>query len=210
VAERIVVGLGNPGREYERSRHNVGFMVVERLAQRWAIGFMREPEGLHVGSGPIAGIPTRLVQPREYMNLAGTTLLRLPGPWHVEDLVVVYDDIDLPAGQLRVRHDGGAGGHRGLSSLIDVFGPAFDRVRVGVGRPPETQEPAAYVLEPLTNVDLRHLDETIEQASDAVECLLANGLQQTMNRFNVRQSGAPGDASASDAARRSSCDDTRH
>lgn len=209
MVERIVVGLGNPGREYARSRHNVGFMVVERLAQRWAIGFGADCRGLRVGCGQVGGIPTRLVQPREYMNVAGPTVQKLQGTWQVEDMVVVYDDMDLPVGRIRVRYDGGTGGHHGISSLIEVFGSGFDRVRVGVGRPPADQQPGDYVLEPLAGDEFQKMDETVDRASDAVECLLTNGLQSAMNRFNVRQSGLTDD-SMSAAARRRSCDDTRH
>lgn len=209
MAERIVVGLGNPGRDYARTRHNVGFMVVERLAQRWAISLAPEFQGAVVGSGPVAGIRTRLVQPQEYMNLSGLTVRKLPGAWQVEDMVVVYDDMDLPVGRLRVRHGGGAGGHRGIASLVDELGPEFDRVRIGVGRPPSTQDAAAYVLERLNDMELGRLSDAVERASDAIECLLTDGLQQAMTRFNVRIAD-PADDSSIDAVRRSPCGDTRH
>lgn len=209
MGERIVVGLGNPGRAYARTRHNVGFMVVERLAQRWAISFAPEHEGLVVGSGPVRGVPIRVVQPQEYMNVSGPAVRKLPGTWQVEDLVVVYDDIDLPVGRLRVRHSGSAGGHRGIASLVDEFGPDFDRVRIGVGRPPLTQDAATYVLEPLADTALQVVSEAVERASDAVECLLTDGLQRAMNRFNVRESDLADDSTL-DAVRRSPCGDTRH
>ena len=209
MGERIVVGLGNPGRAYARTRHNVGFMVVERLAQRWAIPFAPEQQGLVVGRGPVAGIPIRLVQPQEYMNASGSAVRRLQGAWQTEDLVVVYDDIDLPVGRLRVRNGGGAGGHRGIASMVAEVGSDFDRVRIGVGRPPLTQDAATYVLEPLTNTDLQVVSEAVDRASDAVECLLTDGLQQAMNRFNVRLP-EQADDSTLDAVRRSPCGDTRH
>jgi PTH1 family peptidyl-tRNA hydrolase len=209
VGERIVVGLGNPGSVYARTRHNVGFMVVERLAQRWEIRFAAEHEGLIVGRGPVASVPIRLVQPRQYMNLSGTALQGLPGTWAVQDLIVVYDDIDLATGRLRVRHNGGTGGHRGIASLVATFGPDFDRVRVGVGRPLASQDPAEYVLESLPDDMFQAMSAAVERASDAVECVLTQGLQQAMNRFNVRQSDLADD-SIPEAARRSPCGDTRH
>lgn len=184
-------------------------MVVERLAQRWAISLAPEFQGAVVGSGPVAGIRTRLVQPQEYMNLSGLTVRKLPGAWQVEDMVVVYDDMDLPVGRLRVRHGGGAGGHRGIASLVDELGPEFDRVRIGVGRPPSTQDAAAYVLERLNDMELGRLSDAVERASDAIECLLTDGLQQAMTRFNVRIAD-PADDSSIDAVRRSPCGDTRH
>jgi PTH1 family peptidyl-tRNA hydrolase len=143
------------------------------------------------------------------MNVSGPTVRKLPGTWQVADLVVVYDDIDLPAGRLRVRHNGGGGGHRGVASLVSTLGSDFDRVRVGVGRPPSTQNPADYVLEPVVDSVFEMMGETLERASDAVECLLTDGLQQAMNRFNVRQSDLADDSTL-DAARRSPCGDTRH
>jgi PTH1 family peptidyl-tRNA hydrolase len=162
-----------------------------------------------VGSGPVAGIPVRLVEPHEYMNASGPTVQQLSGTWEVGDLIVVYDDIDLPAGRLRVRHDGGSGGHRGIASMVDSFGSGFDRVRVGVGRPPAAQDPADYVLAPLIQNDQQVMSDVVERASDAIECLLTDGLQQAMNRFNVRPSDLA-DEPTLDAARRSPCGDTRH
>jgi PTH1 family peptidyl-tRNA hydrolase len=209
VGERIVVGLGNPGLAYARTRHNVGFMVVERLAQRWEIHFACEHQGPVVGRGAVSGVPVRLVQPRQYMNLSGPALQTLPGAWEMHDAVVVHDDIDLAPGRLRVQRNGGAGGHRGVASLVATFGSDFDRVRIGVGRPPSTQDAAEYVLESLTEEILQVMGDAVERASDAVECLLTQGLQQAMNRFNVRQSDLADDSTI-EAARRSPCGDTRH
>ena len=183
---RIVVGLGNPGPGYARARHNVGFLVVERLADRWRIALGAERNGLRVGCGCVAGVAVLLVEPYSYMNLSGQALAQLESPWRIEDLIVIHDDIDLPVGRIRVRHDGGTGGHRGLVSLVEPWGPNFDRVRVGVGRPPPGTDPADYVLQRLTEPEFAELKEAVRRASDAVECLLAAGIHQAMNRFNVR------------------------
>lgn len=184
---RIVVGLGNPGAEYARARHNVGFMTLERLAERWQIRLGPERSGLRTGCGVVAGKAVLLVEPRLYMNLSGEALRRIEAPWRIEDVLVVHDDIDLPFGRIRVRHDGGSGGHRGLISLVDPWGPEFDRVRVGVGRPPQGMDPADHVLQRLTEAEFTELRGVIERASNAVECLLAEGLSAAMNRFNARE-----------------------
>lgn len=183
---KFVVGLGNPGTRYAHTRHNVGFMTIEHLSQHWRIGLDQTTPGLRVGTGRIEATPVALLQPLRYMNRSGEALRELPMPWRAEDLIVVHDDIDLPDGQLRVRHDGGSGGHRGVESLIAVCGPEFDRVRVGVGRPADDTEPAEYVLLELGKEELETLRGTAKRAAMAVECLLREGLQRAMNRFNVR------------------------
>lgn len=181
---RLVVGLGNPGPEYERTRHNAGFMVIERLAARWRIALYEEIRGVRIGAGSVAGVPVRLAEPRQFMNRSGDALVPLAVP--ADEMVVVHDDIDLAAGQLRVRRAGGTGGHRGLESLVGCFGPDFVRVRIGVGRPPAGMVAADYVLAPMTPPELIELNSTVERGSDAVECVLADGIAPAMNRFNIR------------------------
>ena len=179
-----MLGLGNPGPRYARSRHNVGFTVVENLAARWYIVLESDRSGVRSGEGVIAGVQARLAQPQLYMNRSGEALAELDGPWTVDDLIVVHDDIDLPAGRLRVRQNGGSGGHRGLASVADRWGNSFHRVRIGVGRPPAGVDPADYVLLPLTALERHVLRTAVERASDAVECLIAAGIEEAMNRFN--------------------------
>ena len=183
---RIVVGLGNPGTRYERTRHNVGFMVIENLATRWNVEVEPPLRGLRTGAGQFGGRPILLVEPYRYMNLSGEALSLLDIPWSAEDLVVVHDDLDIPVDELRVRRGGGAAGHRGLISLIDACGAAFDRVRVGVGRPLPGHDPAEYVLTELEEDELARLRASAVRAADAVECLLSDGIERTMNRFNTR------------------------
>jgi PTH1 family peptidyl-tRNA hydrolase len=210
VGERIIVGLGNPGPEYAGTLHNVGFMVVERVAGRWGIELAPERNGLRVARGVVADARVWLVEPYRFMNFAGPTLAQLEPEWQIEDLIVVHDDIDLPMGQLRVRHDGGTGGHRGLASIALSFGSSFDRIRIGVGRPPAGVDPAVYVLRPLLPPELKELAAVVERASDAVECLIGNGLEAAMNRFNVRQPSAADQPPKLSAPRRAPCDDTKH
>jgi len=183
---RIVVGLGNPGRAYANTRHNAGFMAVECLAARWHIALGPARHGLCQGRGSIAGVPVLLATPQRFMNLSGEALEMLEANWQPADLIVVYDDIDLPSGMLRVRHDGGSGGHRGLDSVITRWGRDFDRVRIGVGRPPAGQDPAAHVLGELSPAEVLSLREMAERASDAIECLMRDGLEKAMNQFNRR------------------------
>lgn len=187
---RVVVGLGNPGSRYAATRHNLGFMIVDRLASRWGAFLDFARPDLRIGVASVAGRPTMLVQPQRYMNGSGEALTSLPA-LQAEDLIVVYDDLDLPVGRLRLRRDGGAGGHRGVASLISIYGPVFDRVKVGIGRPPLDVDVADYVLEPMTPDELQEFEEPIQRASDAVECIIADGIEGAMNRFNVRQTETP-------------------
>jgi len=180
----IVVGLGNPGAEYAQSRHNIGFMVVERVARRWNIG-LRPAGALQLGGGSVAGHAVRLVEPRLFMNHSGQALAQLSV--EADDaIMVVHDELDLPAGQLRVRRGGGSAGHRGVASIAEWFGPEFVRVRVGIGRPVEGDDVSDYVLRALSATELAALHDDTERAGDAVECVIGNGPEVAMNRFNVR------------------------
>jgi peptidyl-tRNA hydrolase, PTH1 family len=182
---RVVVGLGNPGLRYATTRHNLGFMIVDRLASRWRVPLGIEAPDLRMGTGRIIDQPMMLVQPQSYMNMSGNALTMLP-ELHPEDLIVIYDDLDLAVGRLRLRRDGGAGGHRGIASLVSFCGAVFDRVRVGIGRPPESMDVAEYVLQRMTADELQEFEEPIERASDAIECIVTEGIERAMNRFNAR------------------------
>jgi PTH1 family peptidyl-tRNA hydrolase len=183
---RIVVGLGNPGARYERTRHNVGFMVIDDLASRWRIELAPPARALRIGRGEVDGQVVTLVQPYGFMNVSGAALSNLDVSWSVEDLIVVHDDMDIAAGQLRVRHGGGAGGHRGVGSLLESCGPEFDRVRVGVGRPATGLDPAEHVLMEMSGEELLSLRDCAARAADAVACLLSEGIEKAMSRFNGR------------------------
>ena len=188
---KLVVGLGNPGPEYADTRHNVGFQVVERLARRHGIGLRRERRlsGL-CGQGRVRGVPVALLEPQTWMNLSGRSVVAavdaLPVGDLTSDLVVVYDDLDLPFGRLRVRPGGGAGGHRGLADIQERLGRSdFPRVRFGIGRPPPGEDPVDYVLAPFTSEERAALAAHLERACDAIETLLAEGVTAAMNRFNT-------------------------
>lgn len=181
----VIVGLGNPGVEYAQTRHNAGFLVVDTLVRRWGIALHSAGDALRVGRGCVGGQAVMVVEPQTFMNCSGTALAQLPR--EVDDaLVVVYDDLDLPAGQLRIRRRGGSGGHRGVASIVEQVGPAIARVRVGIGRPPHGADAAAYVLAPLSAADLIALRAGAERAGDAVEYLISDGVEAAMSRFNVR------------------------
>jgi PTH1 family peptidyl-tRNA hydrolase len=187
---RIVVGLGNPGERYRRTRHNVGFMVVDALAARWGAGRGQVDGEAWTAAAERGGQERVLVKPLTFMNRSGVAVERLlaatgRGP---EALVVVVDDVALPLGQIRVRPRGSHGGHNGLRSVADVLGSdEFARVRVGIRKGEVAGELADYVLSEFPQEDVLVVQEMVGTAADAVECLLEEGTEAAMNRFNARQ-----------------------
>ena len=177
----VVVGLGNPGRSYERTRHNAGYLVVEELARRhngsWRKKKKAEASDISVGPKNVT-----LLKPTTFMNLTGSAL----SGFRSEDLILVHDDLDLPPGDVRVKVGGGAGGHNGLRSAVQNVGPDFTRVRIGIGRPPEGSRIS------VTDFVLGRMDSAVKDAlplaADAVEAVLDEGAEAAMNRFNVRSS----------------------
>lgn len=188
---KLVVGLGNPGPEYAETRHNVGFAIVERLAARHRIALARERRfhGVY-GEGGVRGQRVALLEPHTWMNLSGKAVVAaldaLPLGDPTSDLVVVYDDLDLPFGRLRVRPGGSAGGQKGLADIQERLGRSdFPRLRFGIGRPPPGGDAVAHVLAPFDEAELRSLDAALERAADAVEAILGDGVEAAMNRFNA-------------------------
>jgi PTH1 family peptidyl-tRNA hydrolase len=184
----MVVGLGNPGRRYERSRHNVGFEVVDRLAADAGGAFRRRWRAKAlVARVELAGQDAVLVKPETYMNRSGfavSTLLRRQG-LGVDRLLVVVDDVDLDLGRLRIRAKGSAGSHNGLKSIVAALGSTeFARVRVGVGGKPEGGDMVDHVLRPMSSKERATLAETVVAATEAVEAVLREGLDWAMNKFN--------------------------
>jgi PTH1 family peptidyl-tRNA hydrolase len=185
----VVVGLGNPGRRYARTRHNVGFRVVDHLAERWAAPVEREAHQALVGDARLAAERVLLVKPQAHMNRSGSALASIqrffrPAADHV---VVVYDDVDLPTGRLRLRVGGGAGGHRGIESCADAVGPDFLRLRVGIGRPPAGWDTADWVLAVPAPEEAATLAAAEVRAADAIELVLSEGPSRAMNRINQRE-----------------------
>lgn len=188
MALKIVVGLGNPGSEYERTPHNVGFRVVDQMAS--ACSAVWRVESKFNGATArirFQGVDAILLKPLTYMNLSGESVGRLMRYYNArpEDLTVISDDADLPLGKVRVKPDGGHGGHRGLKSVIEVCGSkAFARVRVGIGRSVHGAGLVNYVLSHLSSEDEAVLQRGIDAAAEATGCLMAHGVTEAMNRFN--------------------------
>lgn len=185
-----MIGLGNPGARYRRTRHNVGFRVLDVLAARWGVSVGRAAHRALVGEGRRDGERVLMVKPQTYMNESGEAAASLRRFYRFEPahVIAVHDDVDLALGRLRVRTGGGPGGHRGVESLIAALGdPAFVRVKVGVGRPPAGWDTADYVLgvpHPEEAAPLAHAEE---RAADAVETLLTEGPTRAMNRINQKE-----------------------
>ncbi len=170
--------MGNPGRSYERTRHNVGFLVAEELARRHG-GSWRKRKKAEAAPITLGLQDVTLLKPTTFMNNSGSALA---GHNRVEDFIVVHDDLDLPEGDVRVKVGGGAGGHNGLRSVIGRYGPDFVRVRVGVGRPPPEMGVTDYVLGKMNSA----VRDAVPRAADAVEAVVEDGPEAAMNRFNAR------------------------
>jgi PTH1 family peptidyl-tRNA hydrolase len=177
VRSPVIVGLGNPGRSYERTRHNVGFLVADELARRHG-GDWRKKKRAFAAPLNIGAFPAELLKPQTFMNNSGQSV----GGQRVQDLIVVHDDLDLQEGDVRVKVGGGAGGHNGLRSIIGQLGNDFVRVRIGVGRPPPDMTVTDYVLGKM-NAAVR---DAVPVAADAVVEVVEQGSEAAMNRFNVR------------------------
>jgi PTH1 family peptidyl-tRNA hydrolase len=188
----LIVGLGNPGREYTAHRHNVGFQVVDALAHSHKLAFAGRKGLARVARGEIGGQPVILAKPQTFMNLSGKSVGRLSRTLDVppERILVVYDDLDLPLGRLRLRAEGSSGGHKGIRSIIDVLGTqAFPRLRVGIDRPPGRMDPVDYVLQPFDRDQKPFLADAVARAAAAVECWLNEGIVAAMDRFNRSANG---------------------
>mgnify|MGYP005861711021 CR=1 FL=1 len=184
---KLVVGLGNPGARYANTRHNVGFMVVDRLARRCSAAVTKRQCSALVGLGNLGGTRVCLAKPQTYMNLSGDAVACLLRFYKIPtaDLLVVYDDRDLPVGRIRLRERGSAGGHRGMESIIGRLGTSdFPRLRIGIGRPAET-EAVDHVLGSFTPEERPLMEEALDRAAEAVECVLKEGTVVAMNRFNA-------------------------
>jgi PTH1 family peptidyl-tRNA hydrolase len=185
----LVVGLGNPGRQYQGNRHNVGFRVVDQLAARAGSPTPRDKYGAELFEIPLAGARAILCKPMEFMNVSGQAVRQVAGFHKIPatHVIVVHDELDVPFGRLKLAAGGGAGGHNGIRSIIaDLGTPDFPRVRVGVDRPPPEWKGADYVLANFTGAEQKQLPEFIDLAADAVEDIIARGLPAAMNKFNTK------------------------
>ncbi|OLE27827.1 MAG: aminoacyl-tRNA hydrolase [Actinobacteria bacterium 13_1_20CM_3_71_11] len=189
----LVVGLGNPGPEYAKHRHNVGFMVVDVLAARTGARFGRHRKAVAQVAEARLGLGDQaprliLVKPMTYMNLSGGPVAGLRQFYKVplERVIAVHDELDIPYGQLRLKQGGGEGGHNGLRSMSGSLGDKnYLRVRFGIGRPPGRQDPADYVLSDFSPVERKELDFLVDRAADATESLIGRGLEWTQNAYHA-------------------------
>jgi PTH1 family peptidyl-tRNA hydrolase len=210
---KIVLGLGNPGAEHARDRHNVGAMVVDRMAAQHGVEGRRVAHRSHVAEVVVAGERVMLVKPQTYMNLSGEAAASVARYFQVgpESFVAVYDDMDLPLGRLRVRTGGGAAGHRGVLSLISHLGDeGFARVRVGIGRPPAGLDAASYVLTGFGPEEHEALRSAVALGAEAVSVLICEGATRAMNRFNGVTTGpgsTEGEGGGADPASRGAQED---
>ena len=187
-SKALIVGLGNPGPDYAEHRHNIGFRVVEALAKAHGLSFSRcRSARAYLAGGQVRGRTVLLAKPRTFMNVSGKAVSRLSRADDIPPgrVLVVHDDLDLPFGRLRLRPEGGSGGHKGMRSIIDLLGTqGFPRLRVGIDRPPGRIDPADYVLQPFDPEQESLLLKVVETAVEAIECWLAQGIVTAMERFN--------------------------
>lgn len=187
---KLIVGLGNPGKEYAGHRHNLGFRCINHLAKAHGIGVAKRHCQAQAGTGRIAGVPVALAKPRTFMNLSGESVRLLMQRYKAkrEDLVVIHDDLDLPPGRIRFYANGGPGGHKGVESVIAALGSRdFVRIRVGVGRPPPGMDPVDYVLLDFSPTERPAIEKAIARVGEAVPFMLKEGLAAAMNRYNQRE-----------------------
>ncbi|MFD4443018.1 aminoacyl-tRNA hydrolase [Nocardia sp. NPDC058519] len=184
----LVVGLGNPGPEYERTRHNVGFLVADVLAERVGGRFsVHKKSGADLLQARLDGRQILIAKPRTYMNLSGRPVAALAKFFSVpvDQVIVVHDELDLPFGTLKLKQGGGEGGHNGLRSISQALTTKeYLRTRIGIGRPPGRQDPADYVLKPFSAPERKEVPVIVEQAADAVELLLKVGLEAAQNNLH--------------------------
>lgn len=188
----IIVGLGNPTKEYDNTRHNIGFAAIDMLADKYGINVSEEKHKALLGKGVINGNKVILVKPMTYMNLSGEAVRAVIDYYKVdeeEELMVIYDDISLDVGQLRVRKKGSAGGHNGIKNIIAHLGhDTFQRIKIGVGEKPKGYDLADYVLGHFSKEDFATLKDGMERVDGAVNLMLQGDIDEAMNRYNTKVS----------------------
>jgi PTH1 family peptidyl-tRNA hydrolase len=184
----LIVGLGNPGKEHVNTRHNVGFRCADALVQAHGLSYARRKKSkARYADGAIKGRRVLIVKPQTYMNLSGSSVQGLANFYQIppEHMIAIYDDLDLPPGALRIRPKGGAGGHKGMTDIIQKLGTqGFPRIRFGIGRPPGQMDPAAFVLRPFDVDEERVVKETVERVINTIETWLTDGIDMAMNKYN--------------------------
>ncbi|MBL0699522.1 MAG: aminoacyl-tRNA hydrolase [Desulfosarcina sp.] len=185
---RLIIGLGNPGKQYEKTRHNAGFMVMDAIADTFSIAIAKKKFNAEFGRGSIEGVESVLAKPQAFMNRSGPPVQKLAAYFKIsiQDILVIHDDIDLNLGRIKIKEKGGGGGHNGIKSLISALNDgSFSRLRIGVGRPGEHTEVIDHVLGGFTHRESEIMERAIVRAKEAVVTILCNGIKEGMNRFNV-------------------------
>ncbi len=186
----LVVGLGNPGREYEKTRHNAGFIAIDNIAQTFSISLDKRKFNTVFGKGVIEGVDVILAKPMAFMNKSGPPVQNLAGYFKIlyKDMLVIHDDIDLDFGRIKIIEKGGHGGHNGVRSLMDAFGEGdFSRIRIGIGRSGTGADVTGHVLGKYSAGEAKVLNPIITMARDAVVTILCKGIKDGMNRFNNKR-----------------------
>jgi len=186
----LVIGLGNPGRQYQKNRHNIGFMVIDQLTKKIGGTFNKIESKALITKVEYQTLKLILAKPQTFMNLSGQPVSSLMRFYKIplENLLVVYDDIDLPFGYIRLRSEGGTGGHKGMQSIIERLGTrAFARLRIGVDRPPGIKQAASYVLQEFSKTEMVELPEIIEHGIEAALCSIVQGIEQAMQLYNSNE-----------------------
>ena len=192
---KLIVGLGNPGRKYAASRHNIGFIIIDRLAATNGIAFKEGKFKSSWGSGEVSGHRVILAKPQTYMNLSGDAVAAISHFYKIapRDIIVVHDDLDISFGSLRIKTKGGSGGHHGIDSIIvSLNDESFVRVRVGIGRPAAGTDNSEFVLSPFTDAELSELSSLIDEAHRCIDTLIAHDPEFAMNRFHRKETSTEG------------------
>ena len=189
----VIVGLGNPGKKYENTRHNAGFIMLDALADKYGIRIAEKKHKALCGTGVIEGVKVLLVKPETYMNLSGESVGEIMNFYKLdpeEDMLVIYDDISLAPGNIRIRKKGSAGGHNGIKSLIAHTGTQnFMRIKVGVGEKPKEWDLADYVLGHFSEEDMKELNDVKKSVLDAAVLMMQGDVDKAMNDFNAKKQG---------------------
>jgi PTH1 family peptidyl-tRNA hydrolase len=188
----MIVGLGNPGKDYQKNRHNIGFMAIDKIANKFNFEGKKVKSKAIVLEGKKSGRKIILVKPQTFMNLSGMAVASLVHFYkiHPNNLIVIHDDLDLPSLSIRIRPGGGAGGQKGVASIIQHLGTQnFNRIRIGIGRPPGRMDASAYVLQNFSRQEEEELVILLDTVARAVECILDDGIETAMNKFNSENGG---------------------
>jgi PTH1 family peptidyl-tRNA hydrolase len=186
----MLAGLGNPGKNYEATRHNIGFMVLDALASETNISFDKNKSDIHFGRGRLKNIPVILAKPMKFMNLSGIPLKKLADFFKIpkNNIIIIHDDVDIHFGSIKIKQKGGHGGHNGVRSIMETFGGGdFIRLRIGVGRPESETMMTGHVLGSFNEYEQNFLDKIIHTSNESVKTILLNGVTESMNRFNNKQ-----------------------